>query len=96
MKYHISEINRDVDLDDRIVNLYQKVSEISDDVLLIPVYSRMAKGEISDKEMSLICNDALLGEMEMLSLMPGIEKNLEEIKKAFSSGIVIAEMGGSF
>lgn len=73
MKYHINKINRTVNLDDNLVNWYTKMSELHDSVFTLPIlykYGQYPTQEITDEELSLICNKALASELEAALLIP--------------------------
>lgn len=79
-KYHIKEINRTVNLDDDIVNIYSKMCELHDALFLLEIhyeYENTPIEDITDEELSLTCNRAMITELKGAMLIP---KTLTYIK----------------
>lgn len=94
MIYKLSEINREVELEDSLVDLYTKLDELHESIFLIPIYSTLdhkkkeieesgktAEDYLTDQELSQICNKAIVKELQMYSLLPEIVKRLDIIKE---------------
>ena len=69
MKYFIKRINRTVELDDTLVNLYREYKEIKDSLFTIVIYNEYGNSPtidcVSDKDLSLICNECILNELKV-------------------------------
>ena len=98
MKYMISQLNREVELDDLLVNEYVKYDDLTEYNFVIVLVSKFGhlptKEEISDEELSRICNKVLLNSLKMFTDLPEIlltiEKNLTLIESASQEGKLIS------
>ncbi len=74
MKYFISKINRIVELDDKLVKEFLKYDELRDSIFTILLRSNFKNGlsesNISDKELSSVCNRILLTELTAIADLP--------------------------
>ena len=74
MKYYIGEINRAVELDDELVKEYEKYDEIIDSTFTITICSNYgehpSQEDVSDEELSKICNKILFGELKVMAVLP--------------------------
>ncbi len=74
MKYTITKIERTVNLDDELVNKYTQYDELRDFLFSIRIKSQFGHKptieEISDENLSKICNEVLLDELRALVLLP--------------------------
>ncbi len=99
MKYNISKINRSVSLDDELMAIYSEIDELDESLFLIPIYATLHHKEkeieqsgiapndyLSDEELSLICNKAILNELKVYSFLPDIMKNIDSIRQKFFCG----------
>ena len=85
MEYFVEEINRSVELDNELANLFLQVDEPSDSLFLIQIYGATPDAsELTDEELSELCNSALLKELQMYALLPRIMKELPRIKEKLS------------
>ena len=90
MKYDIKKINRSVELDDNLVSEYTKYSELHEQSFTIIIRSTFGhaptKKEINDAELSKICNEILLSELQTMSLLPEaleiVDNHRKEIETA--------------
>lgn len=95
MLYNITRLNRTVNLDDRLVQEYTKVDEIREQSFSIVIRSRFGHNpteeEISDEELSNLCNEILFSEMKALALLPNaisfVCNNYEEYKEKTANNI---------
>ena len=79
MKFYISKINRIVELDDKIVNKYLQLEYVlKEGPFIIGIYGEYehypSEEEISQAELSTLCNKILLNEIEALLAMPSVIK----------------------
>ena len=87
MLYTISRINRTVDLDNDLVSKYLEYDELHEQPFSIVVRTKFGhsptKEEISDADLSSLCNEILLSELKALALLPNALSaiNDEFIKK---------------
>jgi hypothetical protein len=74
MRYAITGINRTVELSDELANEYRKYDELREQPFRIVIRSRFghapSRDEVSDEELSVICNEVLLHELKALALLP--------------------------
>lgn len=74
MLYKINRLNRTVDLDDILVNKYCEYETLRDQPFSIVIRSKYGhcptKEELSDEELSKICNEVLFSELKALALLP--------------------------
>jgi hypothetical protein len=74
MKYYISEIDRTVELDDELVNEYCKYNVLRESMFLVDIYMQFGeiptKDELSDEELSKMCNEHLDVDIKTLKLLP--------------------------
>lgn len=97
MFYHIKRLNRTIELDDNLVKEYTKYDELRDQPFSIAARSKFGHApsieEISDKELSILCNEVLLSELKALALLPQaisvIEQNMAEYKNSSNKGTLI-------
>lgn len=90
MKYDIKKINRSVELDDNLVSEYTKYSELHEQSFTIIIRSTFGhaptKEEINDADLSKICNEILLSELQTMSLLPEaleiVDNHRKEIEMA--------------
>lgn len=90
MKYDIKKINRSVELDDNLVSEYTKYSELHEQSFTIIIRSTFGhaptKKEINDAELSKMCNEILLSELQTMSLLPEaleiVDNHRKEIETA--------------
>lgn len=88
MKYNIKKINRSVELDDNLVSEYTKYSELHEQSFTIIIQTTFGhaptKEEINDAELSKMCNEILLSELQAMSLLPEalkiVDNHREEIE----------------
>lgn len=86
MKYEITQLNRTVDLDDEIVKIYQEYSSLRENPFVIVILSTYecepTEEDVSNEELSKLCNEVMLNELKTLSLLPKalayIESHYEE------------------
>ena len=92
MKYMISQLNREVELDDRLLNEYVKYSDLAEYQFCIAIRTKFGNNSsnISDEELSLLCNEVLLGELKALTLLPKalevISKHRADLKESAKNG----------
>ena len=94
MKFTITQMNRTVELDDVLATEYEKYDDILEYPFVIALcikYGDIPKNdEISDEELSSLCNDVLLEEMKCLSLLPKalevMNLHRDELSKASQDG----------
>lgn len=90
MKYDIKKINRSVELDDNLVSEYTKYSELHEQSFTIIIRSTFGhaptKEEINDADLSKMCNEILLSELQTMSLLPEaleiVDNHRKEIEMA--------------
>ena len=74
MKRIIEKLGRSVELDDALVKEYEKYGPLTDSSFVIVLLSRYghapSEDELSDGELSQICNDVLLSELKTYTLVP--------------------------
>lgn len=74
MKYTIERLHRTVELNDELVEKYCQYDELHDQSFSIVVRTKFGhiptEEEVSNEELSKICNDILLEELKALSLLP--------------------------
>ncbi len=84
MKFNITQLDITVDLNDEIVAEYEKIEPILETFFVICLLSEYGSKEkihqISDSELSIICNKILLSDLKTFILLPKalecIENNL--------------------
>lgn len=73
MNYFIKRINREVELDDTLIELYQEIKEIKDSLFTIVIFNEYGnyptKDVVSDKELSLLCNECILNELKVWNIL---------------------------
>lgn len=85
MKFTISKINRTVELNDELVQVYTEFKDIRENIFLISLYLKYHNfsTEMSDKELSDFCNKALLKDLENMRdnaiVVNYIENNKDKI-----------------
>ena len=88
MQYTITKIGRTVTLDDKLVDKYTQYDELREHPFSIRIKSQFGHKptieEISDEELSKLCNEILLDELKALTLLPKaitvIEEKYKDIK----------------
>ena len=74
MKYEIKSLNRIVDLDDKLVEFYRKHDDITESMFFVYIVSNFgdipSKYDVSDDKISEMCNDLLLSNLEVMTLLP--------------------------
>ena len=89
MKYDIKKINRSVELDDNLVSEYTKYSELHEQSFTIIIRSTFGhaptKEEINDAELSKMCNEILLSELQTMSLLPEALEIVDNHRKEIES-----------
>jgi len=82
MKYTIKRLNRTVELDDELVQAYCEYETLRDQPFAIVIRTKFGHNptvsEISDKNLSVLCNEILLAEMKAFALLP---KAIDFIKR---------------
>ena len=99
MKYLISKINRTVELDDKLVQEFSKYDELRDSIFTILLRSKykngLSKSNVSDKELSSVCNEILLTELKAIADLPAALEtymnSLASFKKATNTNQCIEE-----
>ena len=94
MRYFIKRLNREVNLDDHLVSEYTKYEQLRDQPFSIAVRSEYGhaptEDEVSNEELSRICNETLLMELKVISIMPKlvecVDKNYDYISQASKDG----------
>ena len=94
MLYTIKRINRTVELNDDLVKKYLEYDELRDQPFSIIIRTQFGhaptEAEISDKDLSILCNDILLSELKALALLPKavsvVENNYKELKDSTELG----------
>ncbi len=87
MKFDVAGLNRIVELDDKIVAEYCKYKPLSEDPFVIVAISEYGHEptaqEVSDEELSKLCNEVLLSDLKALALLPNalafIDKNKQDL-----------------
>lgn len=74
MEYYISKLNRTVALNDELVQEYCKYDELREHSFSIVIKTKFghnpSQEEISDEELSALCNQILFSELKAFSLLP--------------------------
>ena len=86
MKFEIRELGRTVELIDEIVKELSKYEELDETLFVIPICSKYgesySKSDVSDEELSLLCNRVMLEELKSWNTLPKaiayIEANYEK------------------
>lgn len=82
----IEKLGRSVELDDALVKEYEKYGPLTDSSFVIVLLSRYghapSEDELSDGELSQICNDVLLSELKTYTLVPKALEHIDELKAA--------------
>jgi len=90
MKYEIKRIGRTVDLDDEILKMYREYMVLRDNPFAIVARSQFGhnptKEEISDEELSALCNEVMLSELKTIEIMPKISEFLEKNYEKWTDG----------
>ncbi len=86
MIYKIEELNRNVELDDEIAREYQKYKRLRDGLFMIALFFQYDKipENISDEELSSVCNKAILKDMEVMTdnakIVDFLQKNKDKME----------------
>ena len=96
MKYHIERLNRTVELYDRIVEEYTKYEKLRDQPFSIIVRNQFghapSQEEISDNDLSELCNEILLTELKAIAALPVtaqfIRQHENEYKESSDNNII--------
>lgn len=88
MKYFIEKLNRMVDLNDEIVDVYlQMESKLRDNPFIIATYGKFGhiptKEEVTDEDFSNYCNEILLNEIQFDVELPDVIKSFMQHKSEF-------------
>ena len=103
MKFDVVGLNRIVELDDEIVAEYCRYKPLSEDPFVIVAISEYGHEptvqEVSDEELSKLCNEVLLSDLKALALLPNalafVEKNTQDLKEVTDGGVPMAlSIGG--
>lgn len=94
MEYTITKLNRTVTLNDELVEKYCEYETLREQPFCIVIRSTFGHApsveEVSDEELSALCNEILLDELKALALLPqaliSILENSAEIHKASKAG----------
>ena len=82
MKYNIPKINRTVELDDTLVKEYEKYDKLTEHSFVIGILStynhKHNKEDVSDEELSELCNKILESDIKAYRYMPAIAEIIEE------------------
>ena len=74
MEYRIKKAGRTVNLNDELVEEYCKYDELRDAPFMIVIHSEYGmvptEEEVSMEELSVLCNEVLLGELKALAMLP--------------------------
>lgn len=97
MKYTISALNRSIELDDTLVNEYLKYDDIMECNFVLAVISKIGhlpkKEEISEEELSKLCNEVLLDDLKVMIDFPQIittlERHLSDMNNATKTGTLL-------
>lgn len=97
MLYTIKRLNRTVNLDDDLVDKYCQYDILRDQPFSIIVRSKYGhcptQEELSDEDLSIICNDVLLAELKTLALLPEamsvIKQNYDTLYKQTQEGKLV-------
>lgn len=94
MKYYIERLNRTVDLDDDLVSEYCKYEKLRDQPFSIVVRAKYGcaptEEQVSNVELSKICNEVLLSDLKSIAMMP---KVIEYVESHYEDFIAAAENG---
>lgn len=105
MRYYIEALNREVELNDELVNAYKELEgELRQGPFVIVVLSKYGheptEQEISNEELSALCNKILATEikvdLDMPRIIEAIYKHEKEFEKAAQEGELLEfdiEMG---
>ena len=90
MKFEITQLNRTVELDDRLVEEYEKYENLRENSFIIAAihqygHKPTAK-EISDSELSKLCNAVLFADLKTFALIPKALEFLEKNYEQFTNG----------
>ncbi len=99
MLYTINRINRTVNLNDDLVNKYLEYDELHEESFSIVVRTKFGHAptetEISDDDLSALCNEILLSELKALALLPKalliIHDNYTTYKQKTENGELIEQ-----
>ncbi len=97
MLYQINRINRNVELDDELVNKYLEYDELHEQIFSIVIRSEYGHAptvdEVSNEDLSALCNEVLFSELKALALLPKaimkIYDNYEEYIKKSNDGELV-------
>lgn len=82
MKFELKSIKRTVELIDDLVNEYKKLDDLRENQFCIIIISKYgdnpSKEEVSDEELSALCNKILFSSLKALSLLPNALKIVNE------------------
>lgn len=88
MQYKIKRIDRVVELDDTLVNLYIEHKEIKDSLFTIVIRNEYGdyptKDVVSDEDLSLLCNECILNELKVWNLLPQVLEYIEAHHKEWT------------
>ncbi len=89
MTYSIKRIGRTVELNDALVEEYLKYEDsLRDQPFSIVIRSTYghepSESEVSNEELSRLCNEVLLSELKAIAFMPEILKVWEDHKEEFA------------
>ena len=98
MKFDVAGLNRTVELDDKIVAEYCRYKPLSEDPFVIVAISEYGHEptaqEVSDEELSILCNEVLLSDLKALALLPNalafVDKNRQDLKTVTDGGVPMA------
>ncbi len=85
MKFDVVGLNRIVELDDEIVAEYCRYKPLSEDPFVIVAISEYGHEptaqEVSDEELSKLCNEVLLSDLKALALLPNALAFVDKIDR---------------
>ena len=95
MKFDVTGLNRIVELNDDIVAEYCKYKPLSEDPFVIVAISEYGHeptaDEVSDEELSKMCNEVLLSDLKALALLPDalsfVEEHEQDLRDVAVDGI---------
>ena len=90
MKYYIAKIDRDVELEDEIVEAYKQYGELHDSMFTLAIrgeYKRIpSKEELPDDVLSVLCNLVMINQMKALDMLPKALAYIESHYEEWTSG----------
>lgn len=95
MKFDVTGLNRIVELNDDIAAEYCKYKSLSEDPFVIVAISEYGHeptaDEVSDEELSKMCNEVLLSDLKALALLPDalsfVEEHEQDLRDVAAVGI---------